>query len=86
MRFYNDPEENQRWQYLWTSHPEYNYLVTPHYQYWRHENEFYNLSQQIINSPFRLINTVDDKVDIWYLSPTTNNVPTVEGIYLAFNY
>ena len=81
MKFYDDPEVNQRWWDLWISYPEYNYLVAPHYQYWSHEN----LKQQVNNTSSRIIETVDGKVDIWYLSPTTNNVPTVDGRYLAFN-
>jgi hypothetical protein len=81
MKFYNDPEANQRWQDYWISDPEYNYLVTPHYQYWRHEN----LKQQINYTSSRLINTIDGKVDIWYLNTTINNVPPVDGKYFAFN-
>lgn len=57
--FYNDPEENQNWRY---KSDEFNYLVTPHYQYWRHED-----LKQEVNNTFKIIKIVDDRVDIWHL-------------------
>lgn len=73
MVFYNDPEENLNWRnnqhydFLtkqWKN--GFNYLVSPHYHYWRHEG----LEEQV-NTTFKLIKTVDGKVDIWFVRNTT---------------
>ncbi len=66
MAHYKDPEESTGWLYLPRYSPECNYLVTPHYQYWRHEG----LEQQV-NTTFRLIKVVDGRVDIWFARNTT---------------
>ena len=73
MRFYNDPGlQPFNWRNIWQRDfltqqiTEFNYLVSPHYQYWR-ANQNYNVSlQQELNITFTLITTIDGRVDIWY--------------------
>ncbi|MHA2224669.1 MAG: hypothetical protein ACXAC8_05670 [Candidatus Hodarchaeales archaeon] len=60
ISFNNNPGESNSWQYL--DYSEYNYLITPKYQYWHHEN----LEQQI-NSSFLKINTILNRVDVWII-------------------
>ncbi|MFX0208981.1 MAG: hypothetical protein ACFFDT_23555, partial [Candidatus Hodarchaeota archaeon] len=66
MRFYNEPGGSQRWRTLPIEHPEFNFLVTPHYQYWLAENDWNVSLVQELNLTFRLIETVDGRVDIWF--------------------
>ncbi|MFX1284540.1 MAG: hypothetical protein ACFFB5_12845 [Promethearchaeota archaeon] len=73
MNFKNDPGNNFGWrndqQYdFLTKQYRYgfNYLVSPHYQYWRAKND-YNISLvQELNLTFNLVKTVDGGVDIWF--------------------
>jgi hypothetical protein len=73
MNFQNEPGEQpfgwrSKWQkdFLTGQTTEFNYLVSPHYQYWQSQQN-YNVSlQQELNMTYTLIKTVDGSVDIWY--------------------
>ena len=73
MNFKNDPGASFGWRNDWQydfltkqSRSGFNYLVAPHYQYWRAEDNWNVSLVEELNITYRLIKTVDWRVDIWY--------------------
>ncbi|MFX1254482.1 MAG: hypothetical protein ACFFCZ_22910 [Promethearchaeota archaeon] len=57
--FGDHPDENEKWIHL---PPSYNYLIAPHYQY-----ELLEELREQITVNFTLVETIDNKADIWRL-------------------
>ncbi|MFX0013291.1 MAG: hypothetical protein ACFFB2_02510 [Promethearchaeota archaeon] len=73
MNFKNDPGENLVWQsdeqydYLTkVKRSGFNYLIAPHFQYRKAKNTYDVELEPLLNITFRLIKTVEERVDIWF--------------------